>query len=236
MTPSIRVRFILSSPGRPEREGGRFPFSLNGQVVVGGGGGVLVVEGSRRVRRISPGLLRVPDDAGLGFVPFGGDVQRLGRIGSHGGGRRAGGGRRRGGGSCGRGASGRRRVRLLVERAADAVHHGPPGRPGRVAGRGRWRCGGGVAGRAEAPDMVVRVQGGGGASHGGKWTDTGSSRASRAHCTARRPHTTTAHEKETRARFRSTFSNKYNSNRVPKVFILHEKSVHNTHATGHRYR
>lgn len=58
-------------------------------------------------------------------------------------------------------------MRLLVERAADAVHHGPPGRPGGVAGWGRWRRGRRIAGRAEAPDMVVRVQGGGRASHGG---------------------------------------------------------------------
>lgn len=61
-------------------------------------------------------------------------------------------------------------MRLLVERAADAVHHGPPRRTGGVAGGGRWRHGGRVTGRAEAPDMVVRVQGGGRASHGGERT------------------------------------------------------------------
>lgn len=154
-------------------------------------------EGGRGVRRIAPGLLRVPDDTGLGLVPLGRDVERgLGRVVGANRGRRGAG---RGGWRCGRGGrrrpTGGRRVRLLVERAADPVHHGPPGRPGGVAGCGRWRQGGRV-GRAEAPDMVVRVQGGGRASHGGAGTSPAGSRAPRAHRTAntRVPHTGAAHE------------------------------------------
>lgn len=160
-----------------------------------------MIEGSRRVRRVAPGrLLRVADDTGLGFaVALGRDVQwGLGWVGAHRGRRGAGRGGRRGC-WCGRGrASGGRRVRLLVERAADPVHHGPPGRPGGVAGCGRWRRGSRIAGRAEAPDMVVRVQGGGRASHGGAGTSPAGSRAPRAHRTAhtRVPHTAAAHENQ----------------------------------------
>lgn len=158
-----------------------------------------MIERGRRVRRVAPsGLLRVTYDAGLGLaVTLGRDMQRgLRRVGAHGGGRGAGRGGRCGG-WCRRGrASGGRRVRLLVERAADPVHHGPPGRPGGVAGCGRWRRGSRIAGRAEAPDMVVRVQGGGRASHGGAGTSPAGSRAPRAHRTAytRVPHTAAAHE------------------------------------------
>lgn len=127
-----------------------------------------MLEGGGRVRGIAPGLLRVADDAGLRLVPLGRDVERrLGRVGADGGRRGAGGGGRRSGRRGRWGPAGRRRVRFLIQRAADPVHHGPPGRPGGVAGCGRWRRGSRVAGRAEAPDMVVRVQGGGRASHGG---------------------------------------------------------------------
>lgn len=203
---SVCVWLILAASGRPEGQSGRLPLTLHGQVVVGGRGGVLVLEGGGRVRWVPPRLLRVPDDTRLGIVALGRDVQRrLRRVGAHGGGRGARGGGRRGGGG-GRGGPARwGRVRLLVQRAAHAVHHTPPGRPGAgVSGRGRWRGGGRVAGRAEAPDMVVRVQGGGGASHGGalghRWPAR--SRAERAHSTARRTAGGAAHEKKTRARFR----------------------------------
>lgn len=98
-----------------------------------------MVEGGRGVWRVAPGLrLRVPYDAGLGLVALGRDVERrLRRVGADGGGRGAGGGGRRGGGGSRRRATRRRGVRLLVERAADPVHHAPPGRAGGVAG-GRW--------------------------------------------------------------------------------------------------
>lgn len=177
MASTVRVRLVLPATRRPEGKA-RLAFSFDWQVVVGRAGRVLVLEGGRRVRRVAPGGLRVPDDPRLGLVALGRDVERgLGRVGAHRGRRGAG----RGGRRCGRGgrgrASGGRRVRLLVERAADPVHHGPPGRPGGVAGCGRWRRGSRIAGRAEAPDMVVRVQGGGRASHGGAGTSPAGSRA-----------------------------------------------------------
>lgn len=198
MTAAIGVWLVLATAGRPERQR-RFTLPLHWQIVVGGSGRILVLEGAGCIRRVSPGLLRVTDDTWLGLVPLGRDVQRRLRwVGAHGGRRRAGSGRRRGSWSGRRAASGRRRVRLLVERAADPVHHGPPGRPGGVAGWGRWRRGRRIAGRAEAPDMVVRVQGGGRASHGGSGRSPAGSRASRAHCTAhtRVPHTAAAHENQ----------------------------------------
>lgn len=165
---AVRVRLVLAAAGGPEGQRGLTLTRLHGQVVVGGPGRILVLEGAGRVGRVAPGLLRVPDDAGFGLVALGRDVQRrLWWVGAHGRWRGAGRGRRRGGWRGWRAAPGRRRVRLLVERAADPVHHGPPGWPGGVAGWGRWRRGRRIAGRAEAPDMVVRVQGGGRASHGG---------------------------------------------------------------------
>lgn len=139
------------------------------------------------------------NDTRLRLVALGRDVQRgLRWVGAHGRRRGAGGGRRRGSWRGRRAAAGWRRVRLLVERAADPVHHGPPGRPGGVAGWGRWRRGRRIAGRAEAPDMVVRVQGGGRASHGGSGRLPAGSRALRAHRTAhtRVPHTAAAHENQ----------------------------------------
>lgn len=158
LVAAVRVGLVLAPAGP---EGQRLALALDGQVVVGGAGRVLVEGG--RVGRVAP-LLRVADDARLGLVALGRDVQRR-RVGAHGRRRGAGRGRRRGGGRGRRRAARGRRVRLLVQRAADAVHHAPPGLPGGVPGGGRWRHGGPVAG-AEAPDMVVRVQGGGRASHG----------------------------------------------------------------------
>lgn len=138
MAATIGIGLVLAPARRPEGQSG-FALTLNRQIVVGGAGWVLVVERSGCVRRVPPGLrLRVPDDAGLGLVALGRDVERrLRRVGADRGGRGTGGGGwRRSGRSRGRAARGRG-VRLLVERAADPVHHGPPGRAGGVAG-GRW--------------------------------------------------------------------------------------------------
>lgn len=204
MAAPVRVRLVLAAASWPERQR-RLALSLHGQVVIGGRCGILVLEGARRVGRVAPGLLRVPNDARLGVVPLGRDVQRLRRVGTDAGRRGAGRGGWRGGGCGRRRAAWRRRVRLLVQRAADPVHHGPPGRAGGVAGGGRWRRGSRVAGCAEAPDMVVRVQGGGRASHGG----SGESRpvhARRGHIAPRyhASHTPQRHMKiKTRARFRA---------------------------------
>lgn len=201
MATTVRIRLVFTSSCRPEGQS-RLPFPLNRQIIVCGSCGVLVFKRSWSVRWVSPRLLCMSNDPWLGFIALRGYMQWLWWIGAHGSWRSAG----RGGWRCcwrrWWGTTRRRCVRLLIQRTADAVHHGPPGRPGGMAGCGRWRRGSGITGRAEAPDMVVRVQGGGGASHGGKWVDTGNSRASRAHRTAKRPHTKTAHENKTRARFR----------------------------------
>lgn len=159
-----------------------------------------MLEGGRRVRRVAPGLLGMADDAGLRLVALGRDVQRLLRVGAHGGRRGAGGGGRRGGGRGRRRAARGRRVRLLVQRSADAVHDAPPGRPGGVPGGGRWRRGGRVAGRAEAPDMVVRVQGGGRASHGGAGTGP-AVHARRGHIAPRAHATTQEQHMKVKTRF-----------------------------------
>lgn len=166
VTAAVSVGLVLAAARRPEGQRG-FALPLDRQVVVSRRGGVLVVEGGGRVWRVTPGLLRVPDDTGLRLVALGRYVEGLWRVGADGGRRGAGGRGRRGCRGGWRRASRRRRVGFFVQRAADPVHHGPPGRPGGVAGCGRWRRGRRVAGRAEAPDMVVRVQGGGRASHGG---------------------------------------------------------------------
>lgn len=164
---TVSVRLVLAAACRPEGQR-RLALSLHGQVVVGRCCRVLVLEGAGCIWWVAPRLLRVSDNAWLGIIALGRDVQRRLRwVGAHAGRRGAGRGGRRGGGRGGWRPAGWRRVRLLVQRAADPVHHGPPGRAGWVAGGGRWRRGGRIAGRAEPPDMVVRVQGGGRASHGG---------------------------------------------------------------------
>lgn len=165
VTAAFCVRLVLSAR-RPKGQRG-LSLALDRQIVVCRRGRILMLKGGGRVRRVAPGLLRVPDYAGLRIVALGGDVQRLRRVGADRGGRGAGGRRWRSSRRSRGRATRRRRVRLLVERAAHPVgHHGPPGRAGGVAGGGRWRRSR-VARRAEAPDMVVRVQGGGRASHGG---------------------------------------------------------------------